>query len=59
MLLMRHTHSQMVGSFETSELERLDLVPLEISDGFDGVVCTTFSSLFILNRRPCWELPMY
>jgi len=41
----------MVGSFETSELERLDSVPLEVSKGLDGVVWITFSSLVILNGR--------
>jgi hypothetical protein len=56
---MRHTHSQMVGSFETSELERFDLVPLEIFDGYDSVVCTTFSVLVILNRRLYWGLLVY
>jgi hypothetical protein len=49
----------MVGSLETPELERLDLVPLEVSDGLDDIVCTTFSFLVIPNRRLCWGLPMY
>lgn len=48
---MRHTHSQMVGSLETSELERLDLVILGVSNRLDGVVCIIFSSLVVLIGR--------
>lgn len=50
---MRHTHSQMVRSFETSEFKRLDLVPSKISNGFNGIVCIVFNSLVILNGRSC------
>jgi len=48
---MRRTHSQMVGSFESSELERLDLVPLGVSNGLDGIVCIIFSSFVISNGK--------
>ena len=48
---MGHTHSQMIGRFETSELERLDLVPLEVSNRLDSVVRINFGSLEIFKRR--------